>query len=90
MAYVYILECCDGTLYTGWTVDLEKRVANHNLKKGAKYTKARVPVKLVYYEEYEDKIIAQKRECAIKKISRIEKLNLIKKFQVENFTEDKK
>lgn len=80
MAFVYILECCDGSLYTGWTSDLKKRVENHNLKKGAKYTRARVPVKLVYYEKFEDKIMAQKREFAIKKLSRIEKLNLINGF----------
>ena len=85
MAFVYILECSDKTLYTGWTVDLIKRVELHNNKKGAKYTKARVPVKLVYYEEYEEKIMAQKREFAIKKLTRNQKLNLIQGFLQKDF-----
>ena len=51
-AFTYILECADGTFYTGWTSDLEKRLANHNSKKGAKYTRCRVPVKLVYFESF--------------------------------------
>lgn len=55
MNYVYILRCADGSLYTGWTNDLEKRVKTHNAGKGAKYTKTRLPVELVYYEEYEEK-----------------------------------
>ncbi|MGL4763290.1 MAG: GIY-YIG nuclease family protein [Sarcina sp.] len=74
MNYVYILECADGTLYTGWTNDLEKRVRVHNSGKGAKYTRARLPVKLVYNEEFEDKISAQKREYAIKRMKRSDKL----------------
>lgn len=77
MCYVYILECSDNTLYTGWTNNLEKRVDTHSKGKGAKYTRARLPVKLVYYEEYKDKISAQKREYQIKQLSRAEKLNLI-------------
>lgn len=76
-AYIYILQCADGTLYTGWTTDVEARVATHNSGKGAKYTKARRPVKLVYTEEFEDKILAMKREAMIKKLSREEKLKLI-------------
>ena len=55
MNYVYILRCADESLYTGWTNDLEKRVKTHNAGKGAKYTKTRLPVELVYYEEYEEK-----------------------------------
>lgn len=77
--YVYILECCDKTLYTGYTNNLEKRVNAHNLKKGAKYTKSRVPVKLVYFEEYDNLSEALKREIEIKKLKKIEKLNLIEK-----------
>ena len=77
MNYVYILECADGTLYTGWTNNLEKRLEVHNKGKGAKYTRARLPVKLVYNEEFEDKISAQKREYAIKKLKRSDKLKLI-------------
>lgn len=78
MCYVYILECSDGTLYTGWTNNLEKRFKAHSSGKGAKYTRGRLPVKIVYYEEFQDKISAQKREYAIKTLNRIEKLKLIK------------
>lgn len=78
MKYVYMLECSDGSLYTGWTNNLEKRIAAHNNGKGAKYTRVRLPVKLVYYEEYEDKIEAMKREYEIKQLSRKEKVKLIK------------
>ena len=77
MCYVYILECSDGTLYTGWTNNLEKRFKAHSSGKGAKYTRGRLPVKIVYYEEFQDKISAQKREYAIKTLNRIEKLKLI-------------
>ena len=77
--YVYILECSDGSLYTGWTNDLEKRLAKHNSREGAKYTRGRTPCKLVYFEEYETKIEATKREFAIKKLKRQEKIKLIKK-----------
>jgi putative endonuclease len=76
MNYTYILECKDGTLYTGWTNNLEKRLKDHNEGKGAKYTKARRPVSLVYYEEFESKEEAMKREYAIKQMSRSEKLKL--------------
>lgn len=79
MNYVYILRCCDDSLYTGWTNNLEKRVKAHSNGKGAKYTKARLPVELVYFEEFEDKIEAMRREYAIKKLTRKEKLLLIKK-----------
>ena len=73
MNYTYILLCKDGTLYTGWTNDLKKRIKAHNMGKGAKYTKARRPVKLVYYEEYQTKEEAMKRECAIKRMGRKDK-----------------
>ncbi len=79
MNYVYILRCGDDSLYTGWTNNLEKRVKAHSNGKGAKYTKARLPVELVYFEEFEDKIEAMRREYAIKKLTRKEKLLLIKK-----------
>ena len=78
MNYVYILKCSDNTLYTGWTTSLEKRLKAHNSGKGAKYTRARVPVELVYFEVFEDKIEAMKREYAIKQLKRKEKLELIK------------
>lgn len=77
--YVYIVECCDHTYYTGWTTDLDKRIKAHNLGKGAKYTKARKPVKLVYFEEYDDKHSALQREYAIKQLTRKQKEQLIKK-----------
>ncbi|MGN1193148.1 MAG: GIY-YIG nuclease family protein [Dorea sp.] len=79
MNYTYILKCKDGSLYTGWTNDIEKRVQAHNAGKGAKYTKSRLPVKLVYYEEHETKKEAMKREYAIKHMTRQEKERLIKK-----------
>jgi putative endonuclease len=75
--YTYMLKCSDGTLYTGWTKDLEKRVEAHNSGKGAKYTKARRPVELAYYEEFETKEQAMKREYAIKQLGRKEKQKLI-------------
>ena len=77
MNYTYMLKCSDGTLYTGWTNDLEKRVEAHNSGKGAKYTKARRPVELAYYEEFETLEQAMKREYAIKQLGRKEKQNLI-------------
>ena len=79
-AFTYILECADGTFYTGWTSDLEKRLADHNSKKGAKYTRCRVPVKLVYFESFITKQEAQKREYAIKQLKRNQKLQLISSF----------
>ncbi|MGG7059402.1 GIY-YIG nuclease family protein [Clostridium nigeriense] len=85
MNYVYILKCCDNTLYTGWTTSLEKRLKAHNSGKGAKYTKARLPVEIVYFEEFDNKIEAMKREYAIKQLSRQEKLKLIdRKVNNEN------
>lgn len=77
MCYVYILQCKDDTLYTGWTTNLDKRIHKHNLGKAAKYTRGRTPVKLVYFEEFDSKIEAQKREYAIKQLSRVRKLALI-------------
>lgn len=80
MCYVYILECADKTLYTGWTVNLDSRLKTHNSGKGAKYTRGRLPVKLVYSEKYNSKNLALKREWEIKQKSRDEKLNLINKY----------
>jgi putative endonuclease len=77
MNYVYILECSDGTYYTGWTNNLNKRVKMHNDGKGAKYTRGRLPVKIVHYEVYSDKREAMRREYEIKRFSRKEKLDLI-------------
>ena len=77
MNYTYILKCKDGSLYTGWTNNLEKRVRDHNEGKGAKYTKARRPVELVYYEAFSTKEEAMSREYAIKRMSRSAKEELI-------------
>lgn len=80
--YVYILECSDKTLYTGWTVNIENRVQEHNSGKyGAKYTQSRRPVRLVYFEKYEGLSDVLKREAQIKKLSRGEKLLLIQNNQ---------
>ena len=79
MNYTYILKCKDGSLYTRWTNDLEQRVAAHNTGKGAKYTKARRPVELVYFEEFETKEQAMKREYAIKQMARKDKLELVRR-----------
>ena len=78
MHYIYILECRDKTLYTGYTNDLDKRIKTHNEKKGAKYTRGRTPVVLKYYEEFDNKIDAMKRESQIKKLRRLKKLMLFK------------
>jgi len=77
MNYVYILKCKDGSLYTGYTNNLEKRLKVHNEGNGAKYTKARLPVELVYFEEYETKSEAMKRELEIKKMKKSEKIKKI-------------
>lgn len=78
MNYTYILRCSDGSLYCGWTNQLDRRIEAHNLGKGAKYTKGRCPVVLVYYEEFSTKEEALRREAAIKRLTRREKLNLIR------------
>ncbi|MBI6874081.1 GIY-YIG nuclease family protein [Clostridium aciditolerans] len=77
MNYVYILKCKDGSLYTGYTNNLERRIKTHNNGKGAKYTRCRLPVELVYYESYETKSDAMKREYCIKQMSREVKVKLI-------------
>ena len=77
MYYTYIVECADRSLYTGYTTDVKARFRKHNSGKGAKYTRSRLPVKLVYYEEYETKHEAMSREYYIKQMSRKSKLDLI-------------
>jgi len=77
MNYTYILKCADGTLYTGWTNDLEKRLQAHGNGKGCKYTRSRCPVELVYFECFETKQEAQSREFAIKRMAREKKQALI-------------
>ncbi len=76
--YTYIVKCSDGSLYTGWTNDLEKRMKAHNDGKGAKYTKTRRPVELVYYEHFATKEEAMSREYHIKQLTRTQKIDLIK------------
>ena len=78
--YCYILECADGTYYTGWTTDPERRVKQHNKGIGAKYTSTRCPVKLVYLESQANRIDAMKREIAIKKLKRIQKIKLVETY----------
>lgn len=79
MNYTYIVRCSDGSLYTGWTNDLEKRIKDHNEGRGAKYTKARRPVVLAYYEEFATKEEAMRREWEIKQLTRAEKLKILEK-----------
>ncbi len=78
MPYCYIVKCSDGTLYTGWTTDVGRRVKQHNTGQGAKYTRIRRPVKLVYAESLPDRAAAQKRELAIKRLPRAKKSALIR------------
>jgi putative endonuclease len=78
--YCYILKCADGTFYTGWTTDPERRVAQHNKGVGAKYTSARRPVKLVYLEAHPNRTDAMKRELAIKKMKREQKSKLVEGY----------
>lgn len=76
--YAYIVECADGTYYCGYTNDLEKRIETHNRGKGAKYTKPRLPVVLVYFEEFDTKEEAMSREWHLKQLSHAQKQALIK------------
>ena len=76
--FLYVVECRDQSLYTGITTDILRRVNEHNSKKGAFYTRNKTPVKLVYHEAMANQSDACKREAAIKRLTRIEKLNLIK------------
>lgn len=77
MNYTYIVKCSDASLYTGWTTNLDRRMGEHNSGRGAKYTRSRVPVELVYYESFLTKQEAMRREWEIKQLSRKEKLQLI-------------
>jgi len=75
--FCYILECADGTYYTGWSTDPERRAHQHNAGHGARYTRSRLPVRLVYVEELPDKVSAMKRERAIKALSHHQKEKLV-------------
>ena len=79
--YVYIVECADGSFYTGYTSNVERRINEHNysIKRGAKYTRSRRPVRLLYFEEYKTISLAMKRENQIKKMSRAQKRELVEK-----------
>ena len=79
MNYTYLVQCADGTLYCGWTNRLKERLQAHNSGKGARYTKGRRPVRLVYWEEFGTKEEAMRREAAIKRMTRQEKWDLIRK-----------
>ena len=80
----YILECADGSYYTGWTTDLQRRVRQHNSGRGSKYTRARRPVKVLYEEDLPDRSSAMRREAQIKKYSRVKKKELIRKIDGKN------
>jgi putative endonuclease len=78
--FVYMVECADRTLYTGWTTNVERRLQTHNAGKGARYTRERGPVQLVYLEEVPSRSAALKRELVIKQMRRVDKLKLIKTY----------
>lgn len=82
-AYTYVVECNDGSLYTGWTNDIVKRIRNHNDGNGAKYTRSRLPVKLVYYEVFATKQEAMQREYAFKLLTRADKLTFIEEHMTK-------
>lgn len=85
-AWVYLLRCADGSLYTGWTTDVQKRLAAHNGKKGAKYTRSRLPVTLVYAEQAPDETAARRREYEIKRMTHQQKEMLIQAQEREETT----
>jgi len=80
-AYVYILECNDGSYYTGWTFDVDNRVKKHSAGKASFYTRSRLPVRLVYVQKLRDKFSAMKRECHIKEMDRSTKVKLVQEHQ---------
>ena len=84
MNYTYMVRCADGSLYTGWTTDLEKRVKCHNSGRGAKYTRSRRPVRLVYAEQFETREAALRREAEIKRLSKGKKEVPVKNGGCEN------
>ena len=79
-AYVYLLECADGSYYAGWTTNLSARLAAHNAAIGARYTRSRLPVRLVYWREFPDKQAAMRQEAAIKKMTRRQKVLMVDSF----------
>jgi putative endonuclease len=85
LAYTYMLECRDGSLYVGWTDDLEKRIRTHQAGRGGKYTRSRLPVRLAYFEELPDKSAAMSREWHLKRLTHQQKLALIDKDSKKNY-----
>ena len=83
MHYVYIVQCNDGTFYTGYTTEVKRRIREHNQGEGAKYTRGRLPVSLMYQEEYESRSKAMQREYAIKNLDRTAKEKLIEAGEIE-------
>ena len=81
---MYVVECCDKTWYTGYTTDIVRRIKTHNAKKGAKYTRVRVPVELIYYEEFDTKSEATRAESSFKKLTR-GNLDITKKQEIKDF-----
>lgn len=84
MHFVYILRCADNSLYTGYTNDLKNRIKIHNSGKGAKYTRARLPVNLVFYRRVDSKSIGLKLEARLKKLNKKQKEDLVQKFALGN------
>ena len=82
--FCYMVECADGSYYTGWTTDPDRRVKEHNAGRGALYTKFRRPVALIYLEEVQDRSAAQRREFDIKKLTRKKKINLVREYEETN------
>ena len=81
MPFVYLVECADGTLYAGWTTNLQKRLDAHNSGRGARYTRSRRPVRLVYWEPCDSRGSALRREAALRRLSRSQKLALVEQHQ---------
>ena len=80
-AFTYLVECADGSYYAGWTTDLSARLAAHNSGIGARYTRSRLPVRLVYWLEFADKQAAMRQEAAIKKMTRAQKTQMVENFK---------
>lgn len=87
-AYMYVVECCDGSYYTGYTTNIKKRVTVHNSGKGAKYTRARLPVKLIYAEGFSSKEEAMSAEALLKRKKRAQKESYLKENQNKNIADD--
>ena len=87
-AYMYVVECCDGSYYTGYTTNIKKRVTVHNSGKGAKYTRARLPVKLIYAEGFTSKEEAMSAEALLKRKKRAQKESYLKENQDKNIADD--